>query len=36
VNPVSTEISPHFNEHVRGPATVKVPAWVDEILSAAG
>jgi NAD-dependent deacetylase len=36
INPVTTEISPHFDEHRRGPATGKVPAWVDEILSAAG
>jgi NAD-dependent deacetylase len=35
VNPTSTEISPHFDEHLRGPATEKVTAWVDEILSAA-
>lgn len=33
INPVTTEISPHFNEHLRGPATAKVPAWVDGILS---
>jgi NAD-dependent deacetylase len=36
INPVTTDISPHFNEHLRGPATEKVPAWVDGILSAAG
>jgi len=35
INPASTEISPHFDEHLRGPATEKVPAWVDGILSAA-
>ncbi|MBC7980376.1 MAG: NAD-dependent deacylase [Armatimonadetes bacterium] len=34
INPASTEISPHFDEHLRGPATEKVPAWVDGILSA--
>lgn len=34
-NPLATEVSPHFDEHLRGPATEKVPAWVDEILSAA-
>lgn len=35
VNPLATEISPHFDEHLRGPATVKVPEWVDGILAAA-
>jgi len=35
VNPVTTEISPQFDEHIRGPATKKVPAWVDGILSVA-
>jgi NAD-dependent deacetylase len=33
INPVTTEISPHFDEHLRGTATEKVPEWVDEILS---
>lgn len=28
-------ISPHFDEHLRGPATEKVPAWVDGIFSVA-
>jgi NAD-dependent deacetylase len=36
INPVSTDISPHFDEHLRGPATVEVPAWVDGVLAAAG
>lgn len=35
INPDSTDISPNFDEHLRGPATEKVPAWVDEILLAA-
>jgi NAD-dependent deacetylase len=35
INPVTTEISPHFDEHLRGPAPVKVPEWVDGILSMA-
>lgn len=35
VNPFTTEISPHFDEHLRGPATEKVPAWVEGILLAA-
>jgi NAD-dependent deacetylase len=34
VNPDSTEISQHFAEHLRGPASVKVPEWVEGILSA--
>jgi NAD-dependent deacetylase len=28
INPASTEISPHFDEHLRGPATEKVTEWV--------
>ena len=36
INPHTTEISPHFDEHFRGPATEKVPEWVDEILSSTG
>jgi len=35
INPVTTDISPHFDEHLRGPATEKVPEWVDGILSMA-
>lgn len=35
INPDTTEISPHFDEHLRGPASVKVPEWVEGILSAA-
>ena len=35
VNPLATEISPHFNEILRGPATVMVPALVDQILAVA-
>lgn len=35
VSPDSTEISQNFDEHLRGPATVKVPEWVEGILSAA-
>lgn len=34
INPDSTEISQNFDEHLRGPASVKVPEWVDGILSA--
>jgi NAD-dependent deacetylase len=34
VNPLTTEISPQFDEHLRGPATEKVPVWVDGILLA--
>jgi NAD-dependent deacetylase len=29
-------ISPHFDEHLRGPATVEVLAWVDGVLAAVG
>jgi len=35
INSASTEISPNFDEHLRGLATEKVPVWVDGILSAA-
>lgn len=33
VNPNSTEISPHFDEHLRGQAGVKVTELVQRILS---
>lgn len=33
INPVSSEISALFKEHRRGPATVEVAKWVDEMLS---
>lgn len=34
MNPDTTEISGNFDEHLRGPATVKVPFLVEEILLA--
>ncbi len=33
VNPDSTEISPHFDEHLRGPAGLKVTELVERLLS---
>jgi NAD-dependent deacetylase len=33
VNLDTTEITGNFDEHLRGPATVKVSQWVEEILS---
>ena len=33
VNPNSTEISPHFDEHLRGPAGMKVAELVEKVLA---
>lgn len=33
INPNTTEISPHFDEHLRGPAGLKVAELVERILS---
>ena len=33
INPDSTGISPHFDEHLRGPASLKVPELVEKLLS---
>ncbi|MEI6034248.1 MAG: NAD-dependent deacylase [Verrucomicrobiae bacterium] len=33
VNPDSTAISPHFDEHLRGPAGQKVTEWVESLLA---
>ncbi|MEI6278158.1 MAG: hypothetical protein WCQ16_02090 [Verrucomicrobiae bacterium] len=33
VNPDSTEISPHFDEHLRGPAGLKVTELVGKLLA---
>ena len=32
INPNTTEISPHFDEHLRGPAGVKIPELVERLL----
>ena len=36
VNPDSTKISPHFDEHLRGPAGRKVAELVEQLLSSSG
>ncbi len=36
VNPDSTKISPHFDEHLRGPAGQKVRELVEQLLSPSG
>ena len=36
VNPDSTQISPHFDGHMRGPASLKVPELVDKLLEPGG
>ncbi|MDX2081723.1 MAG: NAD-dependent deacylase [Terrimicrobiaceae bacterium] len=34
INPESTDISPWFDQHLRGPATREVPAFVEKLLGA--